>query len=135
MCALGDKYERMLALRHRLGRGAPSPENRALMRTLAADFPGALRELDRLPTEEIERRLAIAREVVVGERDDAPAWLLWTARYHARMREALRDAGAGTSGRRNVRVFAELAAELGVPSDQIWQTLFPASKPPAHRQK
>ncbi|MCA9608383.1 MAG: hypothetical protein KC619_22395 [Myxococcales bacterium] len=54
------------------------------MRALAARFPGALRELDRLPMAEIERRI---ERLEAGER---PAWARTLVAYHAWMRVALR---------------------------------------------
>ena len=60
--ALRDKYERMLALRvaHVRAYEDPTfvePNPRRAMAALAEEFPGALRELDTLPLDEIERRI------------------------------------------------------------------------------
>lgn len=138
--ALVDKCARMLALRASLGRGTPSPPNRELLRALAADYPGALRELEQLPTFDIEARLEVSRAAIRGL---VPVWLLWTARYHERMRALLADRRAGVrplpgtatvNGRMNVVVFAALAAEFGVAADVIWQRLFPSITPRPHRR-
>ena len=56
---------------------------RAALRAFAAEWPGALKELDTLPTEEIERRAAACAAGV-----DEP-WMAWSARYHELMRAAL----------------------------------------------
>ena len=131
---LADKYGRMMALRAVLGRGKPSPPHRDLLRALAADYPGALRELEQLATVEIDARLAISRAAKDGL---VPAWLLWTARYHERMRALLADKRAGvasTSGRMNVVAFRSLAAEFDVPSDVMWERLFPSITPRPHRR-
>ena len=131
---LVDKYERMLSLRSVLGRGKPSPPHRDLLRALSADYPGALRELEQLETVEIEARLETSR---AAERGRVPAWLLWTARYHERMVALLADKRAGvasTNGRMNVVAFRSLAADFGVPTDVIWQRLFPSITPRPHRR-
>ncbi len=131
---LAHKYERMQALRGRLGRGPPAPEDRELLRALAADYPGALRELETLSTSELAERAASAR----AARGAAlvPAWLLWTALYHAltrrllhRRRMSVAEGGerAGTPhGRLNVLVFAALESRFAVPQRIIWDRLFPS---------
>jgi len=130
-----DKYERMRGLRDRLGRGTPPPEERALMRELADQFPGALRELEMLSTDQLDARLAIARTAAQG--GAAPAWLLWTALYHRLMRHALKNRRALARqgpeaqplphGRLNVVVFAALAQCFGLEADLLWDRLFPAT--------
>lgn len=112
------------------------PHARAVLRAFAAEWPGALRELDALPTDEIERR-AHACEVA----EDAP-WIAWMARYHELMRAALairrgdeavrasdedfaRAVRRPRHGRLNVVIFAELAREFGVEARTIWDALFP----------
>jgi hypothetical protein len=137
LAALVDKYRRMIALRAVLGRGAPPPTEREQLRALARDFPGALRELDTLPTDELAGRLALAESVASGA--PAPAWLRWLAAYHALMRRALTIRAGHDDphddfieavrtpdhGRLNVVVFAALAARFGEPADRIWDALFP----------
>jgi hypothetical protein len=137
LATLVDKYERMTALRARLGKGAPGAADRELLRALAKDFPGALRELETLETSELERRTLAARTAAAG--GDAPDWLRWTAAYHALMRRALLlRAGQGDPldeladaaraprhGRLNVVVFEALARRFGAPVAVIWDTLFP----------
>jgi hypothetical protein len=120
-----------------IGEGA---EARAALRAFAAEWPGALKELDTLPTDEIERRVRAC-----ADGDDEP-WMAWSARYHELMRAALairRSDGsvAATArvdeafvaqvkrprhGRLNVVVFAELAREFDLPAREIWDALFPA---------
>jgi hypothetical protein len=119
-----------------IGEGA---EARAVLRAFAAAWPGALKELDTLPTDEIERR---ARACADG---DVEPWMAWSVRYHELMRAALairrsddtRQAGAPIDeafvaavkrprhGRLNVVVFAELAREFDLPAREIWDALFP----------
>lgn len=137
LAALVDKYERMTALRARLGRGAPNDADREVLRALAADFPGALRELEVVDTTELERRLGAARDAVNG--GARPEWLRWTAAYHALMKRALAmRAGAQEAdedfaaavkapghGRLNVVVFAAMEKKFGVPATTIWDVVFP----------
>ena len=135
LTSLLDKYERMRALRGRLGRGTPAPAERAQLRSLAADFPGALRELDTLSTAEIDHRLTVAQVAARGE--GAPAWLLWTAVYHTLMKRALasRRGAPATEGERlplpqgrlNVLVFAALALRFELAAEVLWDRLFPAT--------
>lgn len=84
--ALCDKYERLCDLRKRqLSEVAP----RADLVALAAAFPGALRELDCLPLEELERRSEALRAVAGGT---APVerWMVLQSGYHGCMRAVLR---------------------------------------------
>ena len=124
--ALADKYDRMRALRAELGRGATTPEHRARLRSLSLDFPGSLRELEVLSTDEIALRLRLSSAIV----DEAPAWLVWTAAYHVAMRDALRarhegDRSPSPHGRLNAKVFATLGARYGVESSVVWDAVFP----------
>jgi hypothetical protein len=83
---LRAKYEEMRELR-RTDDGSYDPRDR--MAALAARFPGALREIDTLPLDEIDRRInALAN----AERDPSHAarWMLAQSRFHALTREALR---------------------------------------------
>jgi hypothetical protein len=117
----------------RVGAGA---EARAALREFAAAWPGALKELDTLATDEIERR---AQACAAGE---AEPWMAWSLRYHELMRAALAirrgeaDADVDAAfvravkrprhGRLNVVVFAELSREFEVGAREIWDALFPA---------
>jgi hypothetical protein len=82
---LRAKYEEMRALRT-TDDGSYDPRER--MAALAARFPGALREIDELPLDEIERRIdALTR----AERDPTAAaqWMHAMTRFHALARGAL----------------------------------------------
>ncbi|HEX8951835.1 MAG TPA: hypothetical protein VF945_08310 [Polyangia bacterium] len=137
--ALLPKYERMRELRAaRIGDDAAA---RAELRAFAAAWPGALKELDTLTTEEIERR---ARACASG---DGEPWMAWSVRYHELVRAALairrgeppvaggdgalvdeafvRAVKRPRHGRINVVVFAELAREFDLPARDIWDALFP----------
>jgi hypothetical protein len=84
--ALAEKYETLAAMRQREAGGEPPHEN-VFYQRLAARFPGALKELDRLPLEEIDRR---ARELrFAAESGEVAAWMVAVAAYHARLKELL----------------------------------------------
>ncbi len=137
--ALARKYERMIELRA----AAAGAGDAAALRAFAAEWPGALKELDTLATAEIERRRDACRAGA-----DEP-WMAWMARYHVLMRAALAlrrgDASAAASttadagvddafaravaspphGRLNAVVFAQLAREFDRDAREIWDALFP----------
>ena len=145
--SLARKYRVMAELR-RLGAPDEKAEDRARLRALANEFPGALRELDSLPTDEIERRAA-ALESGAHE-----PWMDWLGDFHALMRVALevkrtlpdmKSARAAAvragveakfadevanppHGRVMVVVFDRLAAKYQIPVKQLWDTLFPQRK-------
>lgn len=81
------KYETILAFRdaHAAGGGVAS---KAALRAFAAEFPGALRELDRLPRAVIEDRLRALDAVVRGDCEAAP-WMDWMCAWHEHLRAAL----------------------------------------------
>ena len=139
--ALAPKYERMRELRAARVAGDDA-DARAALRAFAAAWPGALKELDTLTTDEIERR---ARACAAGAPEP---WMAWSLRYHELMRAALAirrgEAPLGPRGRAlvddvfvravkrprygrlNVVVFAELAREFDMAARDIWDALFPA---------
>jgi hypothetical protein len=84
-----DKYAEMLAMRLADLEGAPEPHHvRARMRRLADRFPGALREIDDLPLDEIRRRIGALDAVLAGERE-ADSWMEAVALFHAFTRGVL----------------------------------------------
>jgi hypothetical protein len=82
---LRAKYEEIRALRL-TDDGSYDPRER--MAALAARFPGALREIDTLPLDEIERRIEALKQ---AERDPSHAskWMLAQHRFHTLTRDAL----------------------------------------------
>jgi len=82
---LRAKYEEMRELR-RTDDGSYDP--RARMAALAARFPGALREIDTLAMDEIDRRI---EALTNAERDPSHAarWMQAQSRFHTLVREAL----------------------------------------------
>src|SRR3569623_2027559 len=114
----------------------------AAMRALAAEFPGALRELDLLGLAELERRIAcLDREASELGRNK---WIAWIGTYHALMRLALalrgptppappplaaahilRDVHQPPGGRLSAAVLQALARLFQQPADEIRAVLFP----------
>lgn len=85
---LRGKYQRMLEMRRAHDRGAEE-DPREQMRELAAEFPGALREIDELPLSVIEQRIQALTEVIEQRQVHAP-WMAWMVSYHGHLRAALR---------------------------------------------
>ena len=111
--ALLRKY-RLLAEWRRVRDGAPgaSPD-RAALRALSLEFPGALRELDVLGLPEILRRIDILTAGVADE-----PWPQWILAYHRLMRAALAAKRAAGRTRRLsegalAAILAAAAAEAG----------------------
>ena len=107
--ALRDKYLEIKRLRDEAAAGLDVDPKRE-MAELARRFPGALRECDELPIDEIERRLALL-ERVVAQREPAPEWALLQISYHGWMRAALRikRLAAGRKAADAAAVMSELA--------------------------
>jgi hypothetical protein len=61
---------------------------RVRMRGLARQFPGALREIDDLPLDEIRRRIEALEAVLAGRRE-VESWMEAVARFHGLLRGAL----------------------------------------------
>lgn len=77
-----EKYVEMRAMRLASAAGDPV-DPRPRMRALAARHPGALREIDELPMDEIEERIAVL------EAGEQPSWAVTLIAYHGWMRVAL----------------------------------------------
>jgi hypothetical protein len=104
------KYVEMLAMRMEDAAAEEETERvRVRMAELAARFPGALREIDELPMDEIRRRIAVLEEVLSGARRAEP-WMTAMARFHALARGAL-CAKRWLAGRRRVDALTEQAFE------------------------
>jgi len=132
---LRTKYEEMLALR----RADDALDPRPRLAALAARFPGALREIDDLPLDEIERRIqALAR----AERDPAAAseWMHAMLRFHALARGILFAkrmtpvvAPAGSKGARSPLAEA-LERDDWPPEARVWRDdLARVARPPRGR--
>ncbi len=83
---LADKYATLADLRRRHAEGETSPTDGSL-RKLARAFPGALRELDRLPLAEIDARESALRDAARGGL--LAPWMAWLHGYHGSLRAAL----------------------------------------------
>ncbi len=87
LCDLRAKYEEMLRLRL-LHASGDEPDPRRAMAALAGRFPGALREIDELPLDEIRGRIEALR-AAEGDRSRVVPWMRATSRFHALTRGAL----------------------------------------------
>jgi hypothetical protein len=93
---LAWKYATLLTLRSERAAGKPIPE-RTFFRELCAEFPGALKELDRLPQDLLERRhhqLQIALSDNHGDSKTVavPLWAAVAASFHRSLRGGLTGA-------------------------------------------
>jgi len=160
--ALARKYRTLVALRARRDQPQQAPPDEtpqlsertpaAVLRSLAREFPGSLRELDTLGPAELARRAARVAEAATAGAATEP-WMSWIARYHALMRAALAIRRAGGSaaegasdcagvdtafvadvmappdGRLGIVVLRRLAHDFGVPAREIAAALFPLRRP------
>jgi hypothetical protein len=161
--ALARKYRTLVELRTRRDQqreaqpNDPPPRSErtpaALLRSLAREFPGCLRELDTLGATELARRAARVAEAAASGAAVEP-WMAWIARYHRLMRAALaiRRAGGAAAGedssdrieidaafvadvmappdgRLGIVVLRRLARDFGVPAREIAAALFPVRRP------
>jgi len=120
---LRAKYEEMRALRL-TDDGSYDPRER--MAALASRFPGALREIDTLPLDEIEARIeALTR----AERDPSHAarWMTAQSRFHALTREALRARREAKHPNLMQSVYQALAKELSTTTEDAKELVFGAS--------
>ncbi|MDC3959393.1 hypothetical protein KEG38_36400 [Polyangium jinanense] len=109
LVALESKYAEIAELRRARDRGEPIPE-RAVFKALAERFPGALHELDTLPLDVIDTRLAAVRRALAGGAIEP--WMAWMASYHALLRAGLRIRIRTTKDRdRGAERASELAAD------------------------
>lgn len=117
---LRAKYEEMRELR-RTDDGSYDP--RARMAALASRFPGALREIDTLPLEEIDRRIHALSK---AERDPSSAmpWMKAQSRFHELVRDALAN---GRERNWLDGVYDRLAKELATTPDEAKALVFSPS--------
>ncbi|MFO0548194.1 MAG: hypothetical protein U0271_07385 [Polyangiaceae bacterium] len=112
LAELEEKYATLLALREAHTRGEPPPPDEVL-RALAARFPSALRELDRLEVATLRERAAELRAVLDGAREGAlevASWMLAMSVYHRAWRVAL---GLRANGER----LSDVSARLPIDED------------------
>ena len=128
IAALARKYRTLVRL-HRALLDWQDARVAELDGGLAAEFPGALRELQTTPLEALEARAADCERAAASD-EPWPAWMTWMVDYHRTLRRFLDDKRAGARGRepggRLVdSVLRELGARHGILSDTITATLFP----------
>jgi hypothetical protein len=115
------KYIEMLAMRLAHEDGSESdPQARARMAALAARFPGALREIDRIELIELRARIARLEAVLAGE-CEGESWMAAIALFHELMRGAL-CAKRWLNGEKRVadstaRAFASELSSLEFPDE------------------
>lgn len=114
------KTQAMARLRDAHAGGEDPSDLKAQLRALSREFPGVLREMDRMPRDEITRRAAGLIRVLGG---DAPElWMLATHRAHTLLKKAL-DARRTLRAPRPSRIVpdveAQVAKELGVTADEL----------------
>lgn len=132
---LARKYGALAELRARRDEGG-APATRDELRSLAAEFPGCLRELDTLGADELAHRAVATAAAAAGAVREP--WMAWIAAYHALMRDALAARARGEDvdppeGRLNVMVLRALGARFGVAPATIAETLFPVRRPSPYR--
>jgi hypothetical protein len=115
LAALRDKYREIKRLRDEHEAGIVHDPKRELAQ-LARRFPGALRELDELPMDEVHARLA-ALDGALGN-GEAPAWAALQIGYHGTYRAALRikRLASPTRRERDVAAVHALLAQHYVPA-------------------
>jgi hypothetical protein len=86
LLALARKYDTLAKLRRARSRGE-GVADRATLRALSREFPGALRELDTVSLAEIDRRKRALDAAARGL--GVETWMTWMAAYHTTMRAAL----------------------------------------------
>jgi len=117
---------------HAPGRRADAPPEedaaeREPMRALAAEFPGALRELDRLGAAELDRRVEVLSRVEAEDEE----WIPWILAYHRELGRILAEKRAGRAGppspegRASLAVLRSIAARFGRSAEEIANALFP----------
>jgi len=83
--ALSRKYRVLAELRRRQREAMADRE--AELQSLSREFPGVLRELERLPLDEIDRRSEAIERALAG--GGGERWMAWMIAYHSEMRAAL----------------------------------------------
>lgn len=123
--ALLRKYRALAEWRRVRDAGAGVGPDRARLRELSQEFPGALRELDVLGLAELSRRIEVLADGgTLGASDDHP-WIAWIHAYHRLMRTALgAKRAAGRSRRLSAELLAEVLAAAGAGTDALIDETF-----------
>jgi hypothetical protein len=119
--ALARKYQALVDLRQRRNAGGDAAGG-GVLRALAAEFPGCLRELDTLGLPELQRRAGACAQAVASDKppEDSDRWMAWIDAYHALMRGALRvrDERIRRSGIDPPELVVAATAAAGTPLDE-----------------
>jgi hypothetical protein len=122
LLALLRKYDTLAELRRARAAGG-AVADRAVLRALAREFPGALRELDTVSLDDIDaRRQGLARAASGGA---VEPWMTWMVAYHATMRAALVVKGRLSRARdlsdaRVVETREEVSQRTGLSIDEAF---------------
>jgi hypothetical protein len=114
--ALRDKYREIKRLRDAAAAGLIA-DPRSAMAALAQRFPGALRELDELPMEQIDTRL-LALEQLSESAHAVPEWVRLQIGYHGCMRAVLRIKRMAADARDAASLLHMLALEYVPAADE-----------------
>lgn len=120
-----EKYLEMRELRRLDAKKGALADPKPRMRALAKKFPGALREIDELSLEIIQKRI----DALENPEAEPKKWMIAMMRFHQAMREVL--AIKRVIGRRKVTPALRRAALRAAPSSQ-WD-LERVARPPAGR--
>jgi hypothetical protein len=107
--ALARKYACLVALRTRRDGDGPAA-TRAELRALAAEFPGALRELDTLGAAELARRADACAAALAGGIQEP--WMAWIDGFHTPV------------------IVRQVAAAFAASPELVAATLFPSRRRP-----
>jgi hypothetical protein len=119
LLALARKY-RLLAELRRAQHHVARDDVIGSLRQLAREFPGALRELDSLPLEDIDRKVELLE--AAARAGAVEPWMQWMHAYHLTLRAAL-AVKRRLAGRRKVdelvmhEIISDVAAESGYRCD------------------
>ena len=124
-----EKYQEIYRLRS-VDCSTEQHEVRDQMRRLAARYPGALRELDRLPPEVLDARIIHLQKVIAGEESALP-WVALLDAFHTRLRAEVYANGDVPQARptnnireRHALINKQLAEQAGLSLDEWQQVLW-----------
>ena len=124
------KFRWLLRLRRDAREAVPPAKDD--LRSLAAEFPGALRELDDTPLETFDARVAELERL-----DAMPLWATATWLYHAALREQLEATREGQRSAGGVVEVAlkRVAATLGIDEAEATRLAIPHARRRANARR
>jgi hypothetical protein len=114
------KYLEIARLRRNVSAEPPTQA----MRALAAEFPGALRELDQVPQAVLEARIAELEQVARGATPPA-AWMLALVRFHELVLQETRTRTRAPGEHVTHWAIAQTAMQLGYDRDEVTRWVLP----------